>query len=663
MKLRHVLLALVTLLFVASAVMAQPRGGPPGRDPSQALDNMIRQLDKNGDGVITPDEVDPQFRLVYERMASRAGLDPTKPIKVQDLKDAMQNRGPRGGGPGGGPGGPPAAVASGTRPGQTPASSVPGFGVEAKPVAVPGFSPSAAGGASPGSASAPPSGGKPVAKSPSSSGYSSTLTSGRKSYRLSTPQERPVPKGLPAWFIEKDVHQNGQITMFEWGAGKTWTDELAGDFAKYDLNNDGIITDKEAIKAEALIKAGLLATVRPAGGSGFSPPPARTISEPPAAASLEAMYALPQGGVDDHVKFINTLTAYKPQTPEEDLAYRVNYRRATSEAAEKILKENLDPNSIPSRTARYTLLLNRIYALAQGTPQEQQKTLDDAKAYMEERIKNGRGIAGVTVAMSLGQTLEQMGEYQRAADALREFAEMTAKSGDRNLSGATDQMRQTAERLAAAAKDFRREGQKLVLLPKGRLIPLDLSRQANLDIETFGANAGSGLAEIPRGWTSLGGVKFQVGARVIQLAGDQPRGGPEARGRPAKVEGIAVDRKIVRLYVLHSGQWGGVGGTPVGEYRLHYEDGSSTAFPIIYGEDLCDWYTRGSQFPATRARVVWTGNNLNAGNARSTLRLCLSGWENPHPDKKVTSLDYVSTSTRCAPFCVAITVEEPDGAR
>jgi len=660
MRLRHVLLAFVTLLFVASAVMAQPRGGPPGGDQSAVIDRMIRQLDKNADGVISPDEIDPRTRPQWlDRVASRSGLDLTKPIKVQDLKDAMQNPGPRGGGPGGGPGGPPAAVASGTRPGQTPASSVPGFGVEAKPAAVPGFGASAAGGASPGSASAPPSGGKPVARSPSSSGNSSTLTSGRKSYRLSTPQERPSPKGLPSWFIEKDVRQCGQITMFEWGAGQTWTDELAADFAQYDLNNDGIITAQEAIKAVAGIRAPAAAPVKPAVGTYASPVPA----ESPA-----GMYALPQGGVDDHVKFINTLTAYKPQTPEEDLAYRVNYRRATSEAAEKILKENLDLNSIPSRTARYTLLLNRIYALAQGTPQEQQKTLDDAKAYMEERIKNGRGIAGVTVAMSLGQTLEQMGEYQRAADALREFAEMTAKSGDASLSGATDKMRQTAERLAAAAKDFRREGQKLVLPPRGRLIPLDLSGQANMDLESFGANVGSGLAEIPRGWTSFAGVKFEVGARVIQLAGDQPRGGPEARGRPAKVEGIAVDRKIVRLYVLHSGQWGGVGGTPVGEYRLHYEDGSSTAFPIIFGEDVCDWYNTGNQSAATRAAtratVAWTGNNLNASSrGRSTLRLYLRAWENPHPDKKVTSLDYVSTLTPCNPFCVAITVEEPDGAR
>lgn len=62
-------------------------------------------------------------------------------------------------------------------------------------------------------------------------------------------------KGLPPWFLDRDLHQDGQITMAEYGAGKVWTDELAAEFVKYDLNNDGIITAEEAIKAEAAAKA------------------------------------------------------------------------------------------------------------------------------------------------------------------------------------------------------------------------------------------------------------------------------------------------------------------------------------------------------------------------------------------------------------------------
>jgi hypothetical protein len=49
--------------------------------------------------------------------------------------------------------------------------------------------------------------------------------------------------------------------------------------------------------------------------------------------------------------------------------------------------------------------------------------------------------------------------------------------------------------------------------------------------------------------------------------------------------------------------------------------------------------------------------------AGGVLRLYLSAWKNPHPEKKVASLDYVSMVERdSAPFCVAITVEEADGS-
>jgi hypothetical protein len=39
--------------------------------------------------------------------------------------------------------------------------------------------------------------------------------------------------------------------------------------------------------------------------------------------------------------------------------------------------------------------------------------------------------------------------------------------------------------------------------------------------------------------------------------------------------------------------------------------------------------------------------------------LYLSTWKNPHPEKTVGSIDYVSMKRNAAPFCVAMTVEEP----
>ena len=56
---------------------------------------------------------------------------------------------------------------------------------------------------------------------------------------------------------------------------------------------------------------------------------------------------------------------------------------------------------------------------------------------------------------------------------------------------------------------------------------------------------------------------------------------------------------------------------------------------------------------------MWVGRNAATKEAKIYLRLYLSVWENPHPEKTVASLDYVSAMTDAAPFCAAITVEMP----
>ena len=38
--------------------------------------------------------------------------------------------------------------------------------------------------------------------------------------------------------------------------------------------------------------------------------------------------------------------------------------------------------------------------------------------------------------------------------------------------------------------------------------------------------------------------------------------------------------------------------------------------------------------------------------------LFLTAWDNPRPDKKVVSIDLISASSRAAPFCVAMTIEQ-----
>ena len=92
-----------------------------------------------------------------------------------------------------------------------------------------------------------------MSDSSSATGTSDSATSGsakpvpRKSGRFLTPKER-LPKGLPDWFVQKDADGDGQITMAEFASDLT--PAAAAEFARYDLNRDGIITAAECLKVE-----------------------------------------------------------------------------------------------------------------------------------------------------------------------------------------------------------------------------------------------------------------------------------------------------------------------------------------------------------------------------------------------------------------------------
>jgi hypothetical protein len=90
---------------------------------------------------------------------------------------------------------------------------------------------------------------------------SSNATAG--SLRFDTAHER-LPKGVPPWFIEKDTSADGQVSMAEYSSN--WNDTVYQEFARYDGNDDGIITADESLRP------------RPAGS-----PPANSTAAAPAA--------------------------------------------------------------------------------------------------------------------------------------------------------------------------------------------------------------------------------------------------------------------------------------------------------------------------------------------------------------------------------------------
>jgi hypothetical protein len=71
---------------------------------------------------------------------------------------------------------------------------------------------------------------------------------------------------------------------------------------------------------------------------------------------------------------------------------------------------------------------------------------------------------------------------------------------------------------------------------------------------------------------------------------------------------------------------------------------------VAYGKDVVDWWVQPGVADPTRGKVAWEGQNKC-----SRVKLFVTTWPNPNPDKRIVAIDYVAT--RNAPFCVAITAE------
>jgi hypothetical protein len=114
------------------------------------------------------------------------------------------------------------------------------------------------------------------------------------------------------------------------------------------------------------------------------------------------------------------------------------------------------------------------------------------------------------------------------------------------------------------------------------------------------------------------------------------------------------------LHILHSTMFGkGFGvedGTVIGAYVVRYADRSDERIPIVYGEDVRDWWRDSDPAEASRGKVAWVGKNRAAGDD-SEILLFSGEWRNPHPDKRVAAIDFETKDTACAPFLIALTLE------
>lgn len=155
---------------------------------------------------------------------------------------------------------------------------------------------------------------------------------------------------------------------------------------------------------------------------------------------------------------------------------------------------------------------------------------------------------------------------------------------------------------------------------------------------------------MPTGERRFCGIPFDIidpeenhGKSCIVLKGEQRAYFPE------KVDGIAVNRKFKRIFFMHTAAWV-YGPGKAGVYIVNYEDGSSVEVPLQAQSNIDDWWSPGD---LPQAKVGFVAENPVQGSVGAWV----FEWENPKPDTKIDSIDFVSSNTGVVPVLIAISGE------
>jgi hypothetical protein len=162
------------------------------------------------------------------------------------------------------------------------------------------------------------------------------------------------------------------------------------------------------------------------------------------------------------------------------------------------------------------------------------------------------------------------------------------------------------------------------------------------------------LKSLPTGKQKMGDVEFEIGDGVLQLGSNQ------VTTKPNKIEGIKVGGAVKKLHFLHATGYSTEPDTVIGKYIVHYDDKSTAEIDIVYGKDVVDWWAYPGRDGPTKGKAVWEGENEASKGFDAKIKLYLMTWENPKPDKKVVTIDFIAPNPEqdAAPFCVAITADE-----
>jgi len=293
--------------------------------------------------------------------------------------------------------------------------------------------------------------------------------------------------------------------------------------------------------------------------------------------------------------------------------------------------------------------------------------------------KQGADFIGATVANYGSQSLDDMArrlkflDYAVTAQQLWNPDEPKADSREfaSQLVNAVERIREVMGGAKLPSRAARR----------GEFHPVPISKHFNRGVVDDKPYDGKGwldlgpgmdLGALPRGAASLCGHAFDLASgRCVMI---EPKTKADAKC-PSEVRGIAVGRKARSLLFLHclTGRMERRESNPAIVYRVGYADGSSVDFPVRYRIEIMEWLDQSAG--GGRAKVAADGSAMGGGVAkavtgdmrigwflygarpawlgstRSGSRAILysAEWINPHPERRIRSVDMILPESSTAP--------------
>jgi len=172
-------------------------------------------------------------------------------------------------------------------------------------------------------------------------------------------------------------------------------------------------------------------------------------------------YAVPDGDVDELVKFINTLQSFRPRSFQTYMEHRQKAPQALTAASKKILALKPAEDSQAYRLATFVMLQQRVGKIAEASEEERAKIIKAVKDRVAGKKVEDLENQDVGLVMGLARTLERSGQTKLAGEVNRDFGKQFAASSNPQIAGLGRMLQGVARRIDLVGNEMEISGKLL----------------------------------------------------------------------------------------------------------------------------------------------------------------------------------------------------------